>query len=155
MVFETSCWATAINDRQMMIDNNSVQRHQKIDYFDPNSVKAATPIISHISSNGYYGYCPIPYKNANDTNDFAMHDAIVDVPDDSMMHAEPTESGHQGQTIDRRKRTNQCNDDQYSAFETKKSRIGCSDCIEGLYFCIIIVSPSFCFCFCELQITIL
>lgn len=59
MDFETSCWSAGSS----LIDNSSafynvdnpVQRRPKIDYFDSNSI---TPIVSHISSNGYYGYCP-------------------------------------------------------------------------------------------------
>lgn len=55
MDFETSCWGT--NGGQTLFNyDNPVQRRSKIDYFDSASI---TPIVSHISSNGYYGYCPI------------------------------------------------------------------------------------------------
>lgn len=146
MVFETSCWATGGIGPQCD-DNSIVQRRPKIDYFDVNSIKttpAITSPISHISSNGYYGYCPTTNLNTNcdsemnenivsmgnSTDDFPMHEAAAE----SMCSEQPTSTtthvqSYQGQSIDKRKRTN----DQCNVLETKRSRNCFSDCIEGLY----------------------
>lgn len=62
MVLET--WATDFsigNHQQMFIaQDNPVQRRPKIDYFNNETVQNMIPIVSHISSNGYYGYCATP-----------------------------------------------------------------------------------------------
>lgn len=62
MVLET--WATdfSIGDHQRMFitQENPVQRRPKIDYFSNEAVQNMIPIVSHISSNGYYGYCATP-----------------------------------------------------------------------------------------------
>lgn len=154
MVFETSCWATGGYMSQG--DDNSVQRRSKIDYFDTNCVRS-TPIISHISSNGYYGYCPTPTINPTSTeidvnNGATMDSSNVDFPMNApaataapsavqsiSMHYEQVQHDHnhhhqlqhQGQTIDKRKRTkDQCN----YVIDTKRRRNCFSDdCIEGLY----------------------
>lgn len=147
MVFETSCWSgDGFNQNE-----NSVQRRPKLDYFNVDAVKQ-TPIISHISSNGYYGYCPTTYTNnivdtsmngnsttatatatatsMGNSGDFPMNDTIT--PMDTMRNDIQTthiQQQHQGQSIDKRKRTN----DQCNMIEIKRSRNCFSDCrIEGL-----------------------
>lgn len=142
MDFETSCWGTGAlaNGGQTFFNcDNPVQRRPKIDYFDSASV---TPIVSHISSNGYYGYCPtinIPAacissngpKNATTDIDFS-------VPD--IMPMDLTNSGqtqqHQGRSVfGNRKRAVQCFTDECAEQDAKRRRrshLSVIDYVEGL-----------------------
>lgn len=68
MVLET--WATdfIVNDQQSMFittQDDPIQRRPKINYFNNDSVQNMIPIVSHISSNGYYGYCATPTTPSN------------------------------------------------------------------------------------------
>lgn len=78
MVLET--WATdfPIGDHQQMFitQDNPVQRRPKIDYFSSEAVQNMIPIVSHISSNGYYGYCAMPTT----TPTMATDNDVVDQP---------------------------------------------------------------------------
>lgn len=82
MVLET--WATdfSATDHQQMFftHDNPVQRRPKIDYFSNGSVQSMFPMVSHISSNGYYGYCATPATApANEASiDHANQSAIAD-----------------------------------------------------------------------------
>lgn len=67
MVFESSCWASEssfVADKQSFISSeNPIQRQPKVDYFNGNTMNVV-PNVSHISSNGYYGYCPATQQSA-------------------------------------------------------------------------------------------
>jgi len=73
MVFESSCWATdsTFGEKQLLIStDNSLQSRSKIDYFNVNTMHMPPPAaVFHISSNGYYGYCPTPHINTDQVHD--------------------------------------------------------------------------------------
>ncbi|XP_031625245.1 uncharacterized protein LOC116341947 [Contarinia nasturtii] len=109
MDFETSCWSDAgplINGGGQTFYNydNPVQRRPKIDYFDSSSIQ---PIVSHISSNGYYGYCPTPNipclnERASDDNQKATADDINGSGRPNVMSMESTiteQTQHQGRSM--------------------------------------------------------
>lgn len=79
MVLET--WATDFGDCQQMFitQDNPVQRRPKIDYFSNEAVQSMIPIVSHISSNGYYGYCATPATPPAIEDDKAPMDIQMDV----------------------------------------------------------------------------
>lgn len=143
MDFETSCWTTGTlsNGAPTFYNyDNPVQRRPKIDFFDSTSI---TPIVSHISSNGYYGYCPttnLPSLNGlcNATSqkeatdiDFAMSDMIM-----PMESANSEQSKHQGRSMfENRKRAVQSIADDFVEQGAKRRRNHMSviDYVEGLY----------------------
>lgn len=143
MDFETSCWTTGTLSNgapTVYTYDNPVQRHQKIDFFDTTSI---TPIVSHISSNGYYGYCPTTNLPSLDemctangqkdaTNiDFAMTEMIV-----PMESTNSEQSKHQGRSIfENRKRAVQSTADDFVEQGAKRRRnhLSVIDYVEGLY----------------------
>lgn len=153
MDFETSCWTTGLltNGGQSCYNyDNPVQRRPKIDYFDIKTSASITPIVSHISSNGYYGYIPTPNipdtQRYNDTNN-----AIdVDVTDSAMamessvnseLQLQLQQQQHQLQQyqgrapFENRKRSVQCVADEFAERDAKRRRSHLSviDYVEGLY----------------------
>lgn len=143
MDFETSCWSTGplTNGGGQTFYNydNPVQRRPKIDYFDSATIQ---PIVSHISSNGYYGYCPTPNVPHNepttidnqrtmDTNEFGKSNAM---PMDSSISEQ---TPYQGRSIyENRKRAVQSVSDEFTEQDAKRRRSHLSviDYDEGLYY---------------------
>lgn len=89
MVFEASCWVTGPLGANNVFNNatNPIQRRTKIDYFDPNTVNA-TSVISHISSNGYYGYCPTPVPATIQSTAAIVHTNTANFTDTDMANAD-------------------------------------------------------------------
>lgn len=89
MVFDSSCWATdtgngigGVRADQLMYTNgeNSVYRRPKIDFFNTNSLNMnpvvcgenrTNNVVSHLSSNGYYGYAHVTRSNEHEVIDNA------------------------------------------------------------------------------------
>lgn len=114
MVFETSCWVSSSTGLNNGYNNctNPIQRRTKINFFDTSTVNA-TSTISHISSNGYYGYCPTTmHVNNNQIQAANMHtnhadDIDTDMSiDDNKIVSNEVHQSIQGQcpTIEKRKR---------------------------------------------------
>lgn len=121
MVFEASCWVSGPLGASNTFPNatNPIQRRTKIDFFDPNTVNA-TSVISHISSNGYYGYCPTPVPATIQSTAAIVHTNTANCTDtdmdaDAIMcdSAGGAQQMNQGQcmvaAVENRKR--QCNND--------------------------------------------
>lgn len=148
MDFETSCWSASsplTNGGQTFSNyENSVQRRPKIDYFDSTSITPIDTIVSHISSNGYYGLVPnysnysaescsttnvtsITDTRSSDNNQSILNDIDFDVTEE--LH-------HQGRSrFEIRKRSVQSNADEFTDEDPKRRRIQLSviDYAEGIY----------------------
>lgn len=146
MDFETSCWSTGplTNGGGQSCYNydNPVQRRSKVDYFDSASI---TPIVSHISSNGYYGYCPTPIvpaftehrSNDDQTNatNFNVANSAMTMESMNSEQMQPQQQQHQGRsTFENRKRSIQYVADEFAAErDVKRRRSHLSiDYVEGL-----------------------
>lgn len=142
MDFETSCWSTGplTNGVQTIYNcDNSVQRRPKIDYFDSSTI---TPIVSHISSNGYYGYCPttnVPSSadtrspiNQKDTTDIDINVSDSIIP---MELTNSEQSQYQGRSMFySRKRAVQSVADEFAEQDAKRQRrshLSVIDYVEG------------------------
>lgn len=156
MDFETSCWSAGtslINGTSEFYNvDNPVQRRPRVDYFDSTTIM---PIVSHISSNGYYGYCPAMHHNQmHQVNSPAVSSATshginisesdMDVPVESTAtefepqqhQPQPTYQGH-------RKRSVQCIDEFIPDQDIKRKRqnhLSMIDCVEGLLLSISVYS---------------
>lgn len=87
-----------------------VPLHPKINYFS-SDVTDMRPIVSHISSNGYYGYCSPAIQTA-DANATPNEDSeCANRKDDQMEIAEDHLSGHQPITMDRKRSISWIEDD--------------------------------------------
>lgn len=147
MDFETSCWsAGSLTNTAPPFCNydNPVQRRPKVDYFDTTSI---TPIVSHISSNGYYGYCPtthvpstiVDVHSANGpqkiTNDMNMCDSPMELPTFSLPNSDQMK--HQGRSaLENRKRAVQCITDEFGIehdAKRRRSHLSFIDYVEGSY----------------------
>lgn len=132
MDFETSCWSggSLPNAGQTVYNfDNPVQRRQKVDYFDSTTF---TPIVSHISSNGYYGYCPT-ISNASSVGSSVEQKADIDCDMNDMAH-QTVQSTHEGRKIfENRKRAVEF--DEFTQQDTKRrrSQLPACDYAEGLY----------------------
>lgn len=145
MDFETSCWSAGSLTNTAPTFYNPVQRRPKIDYFDSASI---TPIVSHISSNGYYGYIPTthvpstlvelhstnsPQKEQHYLNENSM--CCDDMVTMEMPNSE--QSKHQGRSmIENRKRAVQSIADDFGAehdVKRRRSHLSVIDYVEGLY----------------------
>lgn len=131
MVFETSCWVTgsiSLNNNYSNSCNNSVQRRSKLDFFDTNMVNAS-PIVSCISSNGYYGYCPTNttinnsvQQNSNEPSggDTAM---AIDPISSSEMHTQDQQhQGHISLNRNRKRNVHQSTNDEEQLYDAKRYR---------------------------------
>lgn len=84
MVFDGSCWATDAITDQLMYTNGEAYRRPKIDFFNTNlnmnpiacGENRTNNVVSHLSSNGYYGYAHVTRSHENE--------ATVDATDDAM-----------------------------------------------------------------------
>lgn len=72
MVLDGTCWATdASASGHPMVTNadNAVHRRPKVDFFNTNSLTLnamadnRANVVSHLSSNGYYGYAHVMHSN--------------------------------------------------------------------------------------------
>lgn len=149
MDFETSCWSAGSLANTAPTFYNPVQRRPKIDYFDSASI---TPIVSHISSNGYYGYIPTthvpstlvdlhstnsPQKEQQQQqhqlngNSMCYNDMVT------MEMPNSEQSKHQGRSmIENRKRAVQSIADDFAAehdVKRRRSHLSVIDYVEGLY----------------------
>lgn len=147
MDLETSCWGTGAlsNGGQTFYNiDNPVQRRSKIDYFDSATI---TPIVSHISSNGYYGYvCPtinvptscIEMRSSNGAGPLTATDIDFGMTDTNMpMESTNSEQihHHQGRAMfENRKRAVHCIADEFAEQDAKRRRSHLSviDYVEGL-----------------------
>lgn len=148
MVLET--WATELsigNHQQMFItQDNPVQRRPKIDYFSNEAVQNMIPIVSHISSNGYYGYCATPAmvpcnsvdngidKPSIDDDEKIQMDIQMDIqmvlqpPDDQVNHKLPW-------SVERRKRCQKfMHDDQVIAMKRCRNQAEIGEGLSLHYF---------------------
>lgn len=133
MDFETSCWSTgnSLNNGAPEFYNNPVQRRPKIDYFDSSTI---TPMVSHISSNGYYGYCPTMRPHVADVHQVnSPPNATGTATDNDCMMSdmgmperpeiEPQHPIHQQRsTIENRKRSVQFDDESVPDQDFKRKR---------------------------------
>lgn len=153
MVLET--WATdfSIGDHQQMFitQENPVQRRPKIDYFNNETVQNMIPIVSHISSNGYYGYCATPSTTApshlagNNINRTSIEDDNVQMDiqmDIQMVLQSPNDTIQHKLTgpVERRKRCQKfmCNDQEVIAMKRCRNQMFDAEIGEGLslhYLC--------------------
>lgn len=146
MVLET--WATdfSIDDHQQMFitQDNPVQRRPKIDYFSNESVQNMIPTVSHISSNGYYGYCAMPTMQtsyattANDIHPASNESETIHMDiqmDIQMVRQPPTEYVNQTSiaSVERRKRCLKLiHDDQVIAMKRCRNQVIDGEIGEGL-----------------------
>lgn len=141
MVFEASCWVSSPMGLSNSYNNctNPIQQRTKINFFDTSTVNA-TSTISHISSNGYYGYCPAgihvndsqrtpPIIHANRTDDI---DADMAIDDNAIVSKEAHQS-IQGQhpIIENRKRQLSSTAINYDAKRSRPDRK--ADTCDGMY----------------------
>lgn len=133
MDFEVSCWSTGplTNAGQTFYNcDNPVQRRPKIDYFDSSTI---APIVSHISSNGYYGYCP----TTNVQTSFAEQRSTAKDVSNAIVPMESIDTEqfqHQGRsTFENRKRAIHCIADDFAEQDAKRRRSHLSviDYVEG------------------------
>lgn len=135
MVFDTSCWATESvmgNGHQLLASReNPVQRRTKIDYFNHAEVINVSPIVSTLSSNGYYGYCPTPTTSSFVHCDIESRESPIvehNITMDEAMAATAQNNGsfRQHCVAERRKRSIQ--DDPVPSPKRSRNQF---DCIEG------------------------
>lgn len=142
MVFETSCWVSgSINLNNSYNNcNNPIQRRSKIDFFDTNMVNA-TPIVSCISSNGYYGYCPTNAtinSNMQQNNDEASGGdtaMAIDPISSSELHTRDQQhQGHLNFNQNRKRNVHQSTNDEDQLYHAKRCRNDKNfDCADGLF----------------------
>lgn len=136
MVLET--WATdlSIGDHQKMFiaHDNPVQRRPKFDYFSNEAVNNMIPIVSHISSNGYYGYCAMPMSSRADND--TVHQPVDDDKIQMDIQMNLPSSEHQTvvtNTVERRKRCQTfMHDDQLIAMKRCRNHAIDAEIGEGL-----------------------
>lgn len=132
MDFETSCWSagTLPNSVPTFCNfDNPVQRRPKVDYFNSTSI---TPIVSHISSNGYYGYCPtrhvsstaqVDVHTANSSPKLLNDIVMCDIPMELPLSLDSDQMEHQGRSsLENRKRAVQCFTDDFGIEHDAKRR---------------------------------
>lgn len=149
MVFETSCWVSSTCGFNNNYNNctNPIERRTQIDIFDTSMVNA-TSVISHISSNGYYGYCPTMQSAVTSTQTAQSSAGTVIMPANSQITAAVVHSNNadesnmdvtndaamcetnnvqqliQGQHAMHENRKRQCNSDIVYVDDAKRRRNG-------------------------------
>lgn len=130
MVLDTVCWANdADSSAHLMLSNsndNSVHRRPQFDFFNTKSVNMNTVneirVVSHLSSNGYYGYAPIAALDAANP---------ISMVDNTMHSLEKHQQNQQVFTTENRKRY-RCQLSSDNPTDAKRSRC-IIDTIEGDY----------------------
>lgn len=87
-----------------------VPRDPKINYFRSDVIDVR-PIVSHISSNGYYGYCSPAIQTSDASSTPSEDSGCTNRKDDQMEIAEDHLSGHQPISMDRKRSISWIEDD--------------------------------------------
>lgn len=126
MVFDGSCWATDAITDQLMYTNGEAYRRPKIDFFNTNlnmnpiacGENRTNNVVSHLSSNGYYGYAHVTKTHENEATVEATDDAMIVGDNEQQQNQEPIFEHQQQQQHQHQQQYNQ--QQAFGAIESRK-----------------------------------
>lgn len=134
MVLEMFATDTFTDHKMLINHENPVQRNPEINYFSSDTINVR-PIISHISSNGYYGYCSPPNASTQihqeEKTDVSFESARAAAGDDDNQMEISVVLTSLGATGMHRKRSLTQTDNE-NDFKVKRL---CSQTLKGFFAC--------------------